>query len=351
MPGSRGGALEETTGATESSSVPPAQNATAAVQIAYSTNRGNMYLGSAEEVLSSRELEEYIGKVQLIFTSPPFPLNRKKKYGNLTGEAYAEWISSFAPLLAKFLTTDGSVVIELGNAWEAGKPVMSTLALESLLAFRREGKFNLCQQFVSYNKARLPSPAQWVNVERIRVKDAFTHLWWMSPSTHPKADNRRVLKEYSQAMLDLLSSGDYNSGKRPSGHQIGDKSFLKDNKGAIPSNVLVVSNTRATDPYMKYCREKGIPLHPARMPRELPDFFVKLLTEHGDVVLDPFAGSNMTGAVAEELERRWISIERVPAYAYSSRSRFSQEFPELERAIEDYATESFSDEADLQKLS
>src|SRR5207245_530153 len=129
-------------------------------------------------------------------------------------------------------------VLELGNAWEAGKPVMSTLALEALLAFRKQGKLLLAQQFVCYNPARLPSPAQWVNIERIRLKDAYTHLWWMSRSDRPYADNRKVLTEYSDSMKDLLVRQKYNIGKRPSEHRIGARSFLKNNSGAIPSNVI-----------------------------------------------------------------------------------------------------------------
>ncbi len=153
----------------------------------------------------------------------------------------------------------------MGNAWEPGKPVMSTLALRALLAFLDAGQFFLCQQFICYNPARLPTPAQWVNVERIRVKDAFTHLWWMSKAERPEANNRLVLKEYSESMLRLLSSKKYNAGKRPSEHNIGKSSFLRNNAGAIPSNVLTFANTNANDEYLSYCREKGVRPHPARM--------------------------------------------------------------------------------------
>lgn len=110
--------------------------------------------------------------------------------------------------------------MEVGNAWEPGRPVMSTLAIEALLAFLKEGEFQLCQQFVWNNPARLPSPAQWVNVERIRVKDSFTHLWWMSLTDRPKADNRRILQEYSAAMQKLLQTQTYNAGKRPLEHGV-----------------------------------------------------------------------------------------------------------------------------------
>ena len=290
--------------------------------IAYKTRLGTMYQGLAEEMLSSGIGNKYEKQVQLILTSPPFPLNNKKKYGNLQGAAYIEWLASFAPTFRKFLKNNGSIVMEMGNAWEPGEPVMSTLTPKALIAFQERGQLNLCQQFICYNPARLPSPAQWVTIERIRVKDAFTHLWWMAPTARPKADNRRVLKEYSESMLRLLESKKYNAGKRPSEHQIGESSFLKNNKGAIPSNVLTIANTRSTDSYQRYCRQHGLQFHPARMPIELSMFFIKFLTKPGDVVLDPFAGSNTTGAAAEHLRRRWIAIEPNKDYVSGSKGRF-----------------------------
>src|SRR5215813_11502950 len=148
----------------------------------YETKYGHIILGRSEDALLADLVQRYKGAVQLVFTSPPFPLNHKKKYGNLRGEEYVAWLASFAQPLTELLAPNGSIVIELGNAWEPGKPVMSTLALEALLAFRKAANLYLCQQFVCNNPARLPSPAQWVNVERIRVKDSFTHFWWMAPS-------------------------------------------------------------------------------------------------------------------------------------------------------------------------
>jgi DNA modification methylase len=292
-------------------------------QLSYSTDRGQLILGGAEQVLESRVANRLRGKVQLIFTSPPFPLNRKKKYGNFSGEEYVQWLASFAPRFRELIKPNGSIVLELGNAWEPGRPVMSTLALRALLAFLEKGGFHLCQQFICYNPARLPSPAQWVNVDRIRVKDSYTHVWWMAPSEQPLADNRRVLKDYSPSMVKLLTSKNYNSGKRPSGHDIGEKSFLRNNNGAIPPNVLMLTNTKSSDAYQRYCREKHLPIHPARMPSGLPEFFVKFLTVPGNLVLDPFAGSNTTGAVAERLKRRWIAIEPDAKYAAGSQGRFS----------------------------
>lgn len=295
--------------------------------IAYATQWGQMFHGRSEELLSNGSLSQLEGKVNLIFTSPPFPLNRKKRYGNETGEIYISWLCAFGVLLKKMLTPDGSIVIEMGNSWEPGMPVMSTLALRALLEFQEKNDLYLCQEFIWHNPAKLPTPAQWVSIDRSRVKDSFTKLWWMAPTQNPKACNRRVLQEYSQAMKDLLSRGSYNAGKRPSEHNIGATSFLKNNGGAIPSNVLTHANTLNNDAYQLYCRTNGLVPHPARMPLDLAKFFVSFLTEPGDIVLDPFGGSNTTGAAAEALERYWVTIEAAGDYVQGSRGRFPGSLP------------------------
>lgn len=315
----------------------PAKKRTRGIQPKYETKLGRMYCGMAEELLATYPLTRYRGKVQLVFTSPPFPLNRKKRYGNLQGQEYVEWLASFAPLLSDYITDNGSIVVELGNAWEAGSPTMSTLPLKAFLAFQEKAGLHLCQEFICFNPARLPTPAQWVTVERIRVKDAFTRVWWMALTNRPKADNRHVLTKYSKSMKRLLERGTYNSGLRPSEHHIGERSFLTDHGGAIPPNVLTpplqkmipdllevlpLANTRSNDPYQVYCREHGIDSHPARMPVKLVEFFIRFLTDTGDLVLDPFAGSNTTGFVAEQLARKWLSIEVDPNYVEASHVRF-----------------------------
>jgi DNA modification methylase len=290
--------------------------------VAYSTYLGRMYGAKSNELLASGALDQYEGKINLIFTSPPFPLNTKKRYGNETGEEYIAWLCAFGPLFKKMLTKNGSIVIEMGNSWEPGSPVMSTLAIRALLDFQSKNGLHLCQEFIWQNPARLPSPAQWVNVERIRVKDSFTKLWWMAPTVKPKANNKHVLQDYSPSMQLLLKAGKYNAGNRPSEHRIGKTSFLTNHGGAIPSNVLTFPNTMNSDPYQIYCRKHSLRPHPARMPIGLAKFFIRFLTDPGDLVLDPFAGSNTTGAAAESLERHWISIEASKDYITSSQGRF-----------------------------
>lgn len=307
----------------------------------FGTDLGNFILSNSEKLLSGSLGKTLEKSVQLILTSPPFPLNKRKKYGNRNGDEYKKWFSKLSEIYSKLLTDNGSIVIELGNAWEPGRPVESLLPLESLLEFVNNSNANLklCQEFICYNPSRLPSPAQWVTIERERVTDSYTRIWWMSKSDHPKADNRRVLRPYSQNMKDLLKRQSYNAGKRPSEHKIGEKSFLKDNEGSIPHNffeiepldpnrkvrlpnVFSIANNSSNDFFSKTCRERGITLHPARMPEELAYFFIEFLTDPGDIVLDPFAGSNTTGFCAESRGRSWISIEINKDYGEQSMIRF-----------------------------
>jgi len=298
-------------------------DAVPAVAEAYKTELGTMYQGTVEAFLDVMG-DDYKGKVQLVFFSPPFPLKRKKKYGNRVGEEYVQWLRQLAPRLADLLTDDGSLVVEIGNAWDPGKPTMSLLPLQSLLAIAEAGDLKVCQQFVCNNPARLPSPAQWVTVERIRVKDSFTHVWWMSRNEKPKTFQRDVLQDYSVSMKALLKRGHYNHGRRESGHGIGETSFLTNNGGAIPSNVFSFSNTASGDLYRQYCKQRDLPAHPAPMQGKLAEWFIKFLTTEDDLVFDPFGGSNTTGAVAEQLGRRWMAVEPLEDYIKGSKGRFPQ---------------------------
>lgn len=284
----------------------------------YKLNGGFFYNDDSLKVLKSKGfIKKYQNKIDLVFTSPPFPLLTAKKYGNEKGEAYIRWFSNFAEPLKKILHKKGSIVIEIGNSWTPNEPTYSLVELKALMAFKEAGKFDLCQEFIWYNPAKLPGPAEWVTKHRERVKDAFTKIWWLSKTTRPYANNKNILKEYSKGMLKLLLKKKYNAGKRATGHNISSKGFFKKNKGAIPPNVfedfdnfLRISNTNNVNQYREYCIKNNLPAHPARMPPELAEFFIRFLTKRKSLVLDPFAGSNTTGFVASKLKRKWISIEK-----------------------------------------
>jgi hypothetical protein len=199
-------------------------------------------------------------------------------------------------------------------------PVRSIYHFELLVELVRKGGFHLAEEFYWYNRAKIPSPAQWVTVKRVRVKDAVNVIWWLGKSETPKANNRNVLRPYSESMKKLFVNG-YNKGIRPSGWSVRHQ-FARNNGGAIPPNLIEVGNNGSRGPYHDFCAEHRYALHPARFPREVPEFFTKFLTDPNDLILDPFGGSNMTGAVAEELGRRWIVSELRPEYLDGSLGRF-----------------------------
>lgn len=282
----------------------------------YQTPLGQAYLGDTLEFLPSIADES----IDLILTSPPFALKRKKEYGNEDEDKYVDWFMGFADQLHRILKPEGSFVLDLGGAYMPGFPVRSIYMFELLVRLVKEAGFYLAQEFYHYNPARLPAPAEWVNVRRIRVKDSVNVVWWLSKSQNPKADNRKVLKPYSDSMKKLLKDG-YKAKLRPSGHDISDK-FSRNNGGAIPPNLLELANTDSNSSYQKQCRETGLKVHPARFPAGFAEFFIKFLTDKGDLVFDPFAGSNTTGRVAEELERRWLASELSKEYLKGSLFRF-----------------------------
>ncbi|HAO19486.1 MAG TPA: site-specific DNA-methyltransferase [Desulfobacteraceae bacterium] len=308
-----------------------------------STNFGKAYIGDSLQLLPKLPDKS----IDLICTSPPFPLLRKKAYGNVHADEYIAWFMQFTREFERILKPKGSLVIDLGGTWEKGCPVRSLYHYQLLLELCKPKEKNGCgfylaQELYWYNPAKLPTPAEWVTVRRERVKDAVNTIWWLSSDPHPKADNRRVLKPYSEAQKKLMKNG-YKSKVRPSEHTISNK-FGKNNEGAIPPNmiynaeeeniigenvlipvnVISASNTSSNDKYLRLCREHDIEPHPARFPQAIPEFAIGLCTEKGDTVLDPFAGSNMTGYVAEKMERHWIAFEERADYLDGAKFRFSE---------------------------
>lgn len=310
--------------------------------------------------------------VSLFMTSPPFALRRTKEYGNKPADEYIDWFKAFAAVMWDKLKLDGSMVVDLGGSWNPGEPTRSLYQYELLIELCKHmphGKnFHLAQEFFWFNPAKLPSPAQWVTIERVRVKDAVNVVWWLSKTPTPKASNKRVLTPYSEAMQKLLKRQSYNAGKRPGGQMVSREAWKKRHRGAIPPNTLdeewdplqepenriaisaaladaveddvnwlEYSGTDSMSPYQVVLRElehntpeeereelrERIRAHPARFPVQMPTFFIKLCTNSKkDLVVDPFAGSNVTGEAAERAGRRWRAFELELAYLQGSVARF-----------------------------
>jgi DNA modification methylase len=188
------------------------------LKLFHSTARGEIFRGDSLDLLRTRLKP---ASVDLILTSPPFGLVRKKEYGNVDADKYVEWFKPFAEAFKRALKPGGSLVIDIGGAWNAGEPARSLYHYELLISLCKETKFHLAQEFFWWNPARLPTPAEWVTVRRVRVKDAINCIWWLSPTPRPKTSNRRVLQPYSDSMKELLVYG-YKPQMRPSGHDIGE---------------------------------------------------------------------------------------------------------------------------------
>ena len=280
------------------------------------TRHGKIVQGDSLEYMSGLQA----GSVDLVVTSPPFGLVRKKDYGNEDADLYCDWFRAFAEEFRRILKDSGSLVIDIGGAWKPGLPTRSLYHFKLLIMLCEEFGFHLAQEFYWWNPSKLPTPAEWVTVRRIRVKDAVNSVYWLSPSPWPKATNRRVLQPYSPSMRQLLKHG-YKAKLRPSGHDISEK-FAVDNGAAIPPNLISIANTESNSSYQRYCNDRDIKVHPARFPAELPEFFVRMLTDTEDVVLDPFGGSCVTGEVCERLERRWTCVELQPEYIEGAKGRF-----------------------------
>ena len=291
---------------------------------AISTSLGQAYCGDSAVLMPMLVDDE---SVDLVMTSPPYGLIRSKQYGNVDADHYVAWFGQFAREFARVLKPRGSLVIDIGGAWNKGKPTRSLYHYELLISLCRRFGFELAQEFFWWNPSKLPSPAEWVTVRRIRVKDAVNCIWWLSKTPFPRASNKRVLHPYSGSMRTLFKNG-YRPKRRPSGHNISGN-FLRENAGAIPPNLIALANTKSRGAYQRYCRERGLPRHPARFPEGIPAFFIRMLTDQGDLVLDPFAGSCVTGAVAEQMGRQWLCIELEGNYVEGAKGRFGTDRPQL----------------------
>lgn len=286
---------------------------------AYFTRRGAAFIGDSRDLLA--ELPEE--SVNLVITSPPFALQRQKEYGNLDQYEYIDWFLDFASLVHRKLRPDGSFVVDFGGAYMKGVPARSLYNFRVLIRMIDELGFFLAEDFYWFNPSKLPSPIEWVNKRKLRVKDSVNTVWWFSKTEWPKADVTKVLAPYSDRMKKLIEDPDkfYKPKVRPSGHDIG-MGFGKDNGGSIPPNLLQIPNSESNGLYLSGCKLAGVKGHPARFPAKLPEFFIRMLTDPNDLVIDIFAGSNTTGQVAQAEGRDWLSFEALPEYVGASAFRF-----------------------------
>lgn len=283
----------------------------------FETDMGYMLWGNAEDVVGCVEK----GSLNVILTSPPYPLVKPRDYGNLAEKEWVEDMLRHCERWRGLLVEDGSMFLNIGACWIKGSPVQ-TLHVERLL-IRLEDNLGLHRLQEFYVKTDgLGGALEWVGKRRIRVKNNVEKMIWLSGNPFAKANNRGVLIPYSKSGLRSIAKPEAHDGReRPSGYKFGKRSFV-DNGGAIPSTLIKASNAGSNNKYRKACRDLGISAHPATFPDNLPRFAFGLASDPGDIVADFMAGSGTSGKVAHEMGRHFICSERSLDYIDSARINF-----------------------------
>jgi site-specific DNA-methyltransferase (cytosine-N4-specific) len=273
----------------------------------------------------SEALESTIdnASIDLIVTSPPYNLLRSKSYEyRKSEEEHVRWLTARAEAWKSLLSPTGSVMLNMADVWVPGQPEMTLWQERVILNMVDRLGYHLCEKLFWHSPSKMPSPAEWVTVRRVRVTPAVESVWWLSKTANPKANNRNVLTPYSDSMKRTLEKGT-NAGVRPSGHVVKEGAFSTNNGGSIPHNLLVASHSASNTPYLRRCREAGIQPHPARFPESLPKFAIELTTDPGDTVMDPFGGSLTTAEVCNDLGRHFIVGERNREFIEGGLLRFA----------------------------
>lgn len=252
-----------------------------------------VFLGDSTEVLRSVESNS----VDLIFTSPPYADQRKNTYGGIHPDKYVEWFLPISAELLRILKPTGTFVLNIKEKVLDGE--RSTYVMELIIAMRKQGWF-WTEEFIWHKKNSYPG--KWSN----RFRDSWERLLQFNKRKkfNMYQDTVKVpIGDWAKSRLKNLSETDKkrDSAKNGSGFGKNVSNWL-DKETVYPTNVLHL----ATE-----CNNKN---HSAVFPRELPEWFIKLFTQEGDTVLDPFAGSGTTLVVAQQMRRSSIGIEIVPEY-------------------------------------
>ena len=196
----------------------------------YRTKFGEAYL--TDSLAALRKLPA--DSINLIVTSPPYALHFKKAYGNVDKTEYVDWFLDFAREMYRVLADDGSFILNIGGSYNKGTPTRSLYHYKLLIRLVEEIGFHLAQECFWYNPAKMPMPAEWVTVRKIRVKDSVEYIWWLSKSPWPKASNQKVLKETFSPDMHRLNRKGLKETTRPGGYKINASWAEIKGKGAIP---------------------------------------------------------------------------------------------------------------------
>jgi DNA modification methylase len=292
------------------------------VLIAFSTDLGLAMWGSAQDVFS------ILGEpISLCLTSPPYPISRGRAYGKITESEYVDFLCRALEPVIQNLRSGGSVVLNVSNdVFERGMPSRSLYQERLILALHDRFGLHKMDTLIWHNPSKPPGPVWWASINRLQLNVGYEPVLWMTNDPNQVlADNRRVLEPHTARQQQLIRAGGENRhGVYADGaYVVRPGSYSHATPGRIPRNVLTIGHKCQDQArYKKTARDLGLPVHGAPYPLRLVKFLISFLSECGDLVVDPFAGSLTTGRGAEELGRRWVCTDNVCEYLRGGAERF-----------------------------
>lgn len=295
------------------------------VVLAFSTTLGLALWANCKTLFSA--INEPIA---LSLSSPPYPLNNPKAYGNVKESVYVDWICEAIEPIVKNLVKGGSIVINVGNdVFLKGLPARSNYRERMVIAFEdRLGLFKM-DEIPWINTSKAPGPIFWSSITRQQLNSAWEPVYWFT--NDPKkclSNNRRVLQTHSEKHLQWLKNRSLTETvservNSDGAHKVRRDSYANITDGKIPRNIFVRGHRCADQNlYKSNCLKLGIQPHGAPFPLELAKFFIEFLTKVDDLVVDPFAGSFTVAKAAETLGRKWICTDIIWEYLRGSYTRF-----------------------------
>jgi len=292
--------------------------------LGFSTNLGLAVWGDCSTALAGLDQP-----ITLIVSTPPYPIQKARRYGGTSDtEAYIDFICRAIDPAVKALAPGGSLCLNVSNdVFEPGMPSRSLYIERLTLAIADRFGMSLMDRLIWHNPSKPPGPIAWSSKKRVQLNVAWEPvLWFTNDPTRITADNRRVLEAHTEAQLRLMKAGgesrsaDYGDGA----YRIRPGAFGAPTDGRLPRNILTRAHRCAdTSRYRRDAHRLGLPVHGAMQPLSIPDFLIRFLTKTGDLVVDPFDGTAKTGMAAERLGRRWIVVEKKLEYIRGAGERFN----------------------------
>lgn len=272
------------------------------------SENGILLWGNVEDAVAAIEPES----VDLLLTSPPFPLLNPKAYGNERPEQWVDWMLRLIEQWRGLLSPNGSLMLQMSACWKRGMPAQELHIPRLLVKLEDELGLHLLQQLHWYNPTRLPAPLNWVGKERKRVTSAVDPIIWVSPNPAAYGNNQNVLRPYTAGGRRAIKNPRLTP--RPGGFDFGPTSF-QDRGGSIPQDLITATPTGKEEVrYRRAMRAHGLDAHPAIMPGKVARFCILLATEPGDLVYDPLVGSGTSFVEALKAGRRAIGSDRSGAF-------------------------------------